>query len=237
MGDALRFRPGRRTASALVAALVLLAVVAVQSARLGTSGLIVELAQKEIARWSSAPRSQSMANVNRIADYYADSLWFVSDNPRALEGLAALDLARMRLSTEPKEALAFTRDARRRLREALRERPASPYLWANLALSKLYLDEIDAEFNFALRNADELGPWEPATQQVVLFVALAAWHRLDSTLRDSTARVVERGGVRNSLKMFEIVKNYRRYDLVCGLRSYDVVAGTDCRRLGGAAAR
>ena len=213
-----------------IALIALLVLVAAQSARLGLSGLIVELAQLEMDRWGVSTRPQPLAEINRVAGYLGDSLAYFPDNPWALEGLGRLDLARMRVSKAPQEALAFARDARKQFREALRQRPASPFLWANLALSKLYLDELDEEFFAALTYADELGPWEPSTQQVALFAALAAWHRLGTGQRESVVRLVERGALRNSLKIFEIVKSYRRFDLVCGLSGYDVIAGPNCRK-------
>lgn len=171
-----------------------------------------------------------MAEINRVAGYFSDSLGYAPENPWASEGLGALDLARVRLSKAPAEALAFSKDAHARFREGLRQRPTSPFLWANLALSKVYLDEMDDEFLVALRHADELGPWEPGTQQIVLFAGLAAWDKLDAWQRRALSRVVERGGRRNAPKMFEIVKSYRRFDLVCGLNGYDAVAGADCRK-------
>ncbi|MBS0335292.1 MAG: hypothetical protein JSS40_00410 [Proteobacteria bacterium] len=233
--------PGRRTVAwrraGLLALAGILVLVAARSAQLGVSGLVVELAQQEVTRWTSSPRRQSMREVSRIADYYADSLAYAPGNPWALEGLGALDLMRMRLSTVPGEALAYTKDAKLRFREALRQRPTSPFLWANLALAKLYLDEMDGEFFAALRHADELGPWEPKTQQAVLFVSLAAWDKLDPGQRRAVAAMVERGGVHNALKVFEIVKSYRRFDLICGVNSYDVVAGAECRRAGADASK
>jgi len=199
---------------------------ALQSARLGVSGLIVELAQIEMDRWTISKRQQPMAEANRVVGYFSDSLGYAPGNPWALEGLGTL----VRLSKAPAEALAFARDAYTRFRAALRQRPTSPFLWANLALSKLYLDELDEEFFAALKYADELGPWEPSSQQVVLFAALAAWAKLDAGQRQSVVNVLERGALRNAQKMFEIVKSYRRFDLVCGLISYHVVAGADCRK-------
>lgn len=219
-----------------LALVVFLALVAAQSARLGLAGLIVELAQREMDRWPPATQPQPLREVNRVAGYFSDGLDYAPGNPWALEGLGALDLARVRVSTVPAEALAYSNDARARFRAALRQRPTSPYLWANLALSKLYLDEIDAEFFAALRYADELGPWEPSTQQVVLFAGLAAWERLEAEQRESLARVVERGSQRNALKMFEIVKNFRRIDLVCGLSGYHAIAGAECRKTAESAA-
>lgn len=209
---------------------VLLLLVAAQAGRLGISGLIVELAQQEVDRWVSTRKPQGMASVNRVAGYYSDSLGYVSDNPWALEGLAAMDLTRVRLSVVPQEAVAHAKAARTHLRRALRQRPTAPFLWANLAVAKLYLDEKDGEFFTALRHADELGPWEPRSQEIFLFVSLAAWDKLQADQRRAAVLSVERGGVHNALKMFDIVKSYGRIELVCGLKGYDVVAGPACAK-------
>jgi len=218
----------RRRKVVCVGLFLFLLVIAFQSARLGLAGLIAELGQQEVDSWTSSRRSYGIPDINRIAGLFTDSLDFVPDHPWALESLGALDLARMRLSRSPRAATTYTRDAYQRIRKALVQRPASPFLWANLALSKLYLDEVDAEFFAALRYANELGPWEPSAQQTVLFAGLAAWDRLDAGLRQQIVGVLERGATRNAGKMFEITKNFRRFDLVCGIKSYDLIGGADC---------
>lgn len=212
-----------------------LGLIAAQSARMGFAGLIVELGQKEVDRWTVFSRPQGMREINRVARYFSDSLDYVPDNPWALEGLGALDLARMRLSRIPTQAVGYAWAARLRFRQALQQRPASPFLWANLALAKLYLDEIDAEFSVALRNADELGPWEPTTQGTVLFAGLAAWEKLDSDHRNMLVGVLQRGAVRNSVKMIEIVKSFGRWDLICGRKGYHSLGDADCRDVAGTA--
>jgi len=218
-------------ASAVALMLILLAIT-FQSARLGMAGMISELGQREVDRWTASPRPRDMREVSRVARYFTDSLDYWPDNPWALERLGALDLARMRLSTIPHQAVAYTWAARLRYREALRQRPTSPYLWANLALSKLYLDQIDSEFFTALRNADELGPWEPATQQTVLFLGLAAWEKLDPALRQMVSGVLERGAVHNSAKIIEIVKSFGRLELICAMKAYHMGMGAACRKIG-----
>lgn len=220
-------RDWRRAWAALLFLVLLL--VAVQSARLGVAGLIVELGQREVDRWSASRKPQGMREINRVARYFTDSLEYAPDNPWAFEALGALDLARMRLSGIPHQALAYSWAARQRFRHALRERPASPFLWANLALSKLYLDEIDAEFLAALRNADTLGPWEPRSQQTVVFVGLATWNKLDPGDRQRVLGGLERGAVWNSGKMLEIVKSFGRYDLICPMKGYHGKVDAQCR--------
>ena len=85
------------------------------------------------------------------------------------------------------------------------------------------------------RQAEALGPWEPTVQQTTLFVGLAVWRDLDPELRQALARTVERGGLRNSQKMLEIVKSYGRFDLVCALDNYTSIAGPDCKKAAQAA--
>lgn len=212
-----------------LALLLVLLLVAVQSAMLGVAGLIVELGQREVDRWITSRKPQGMQEINRVARYFTDSLDYAPDNPWAFEALGALDLARMRLSGIPHQALAYSWAARQRFRHALQERPASPFLWANLALSKLYLDEFDAEFLAALRNADELGPWEPRSQQTVVFVGLATWERLASEDRRRVVGGLERGAVWNSAKMLEIVKSFGRFDLICPMKGYHGKVDAQCR--------
>ena len=212
-----------------IALFLMLLLVALQSARMGVAGLIVEMAQGEVDRWAATNSRRGLREVSRVAGFFSDSLGFMPDNPWALERLGALDLARVRLSRTPRDAVAFTRDARLRFRRALQLRPTSPFLWANVARSKLLLDEIDDEFFRTLRYADELGPWEPATQRSVLFTGLATWGKLDSGLQQAVKGAIERGAKHDAPKMYEIVKSYRRFELVCGIKEYNLIAGPDCR--------
>ena len=214
---------------------IVLALIAVQCARMLVAGLLVQTAQSEIDRWTAAARAPGIAEIRLAAKYYLDSLEFAPENPWALEGLGSLDLAKMRASRIPRDALAVTRDAHARFRQALVQRPTSAFLWANLALAKLYLDEIDDELLGALRQADELGPWEAAVQETTLFVGLAAWHDLDPALQQAIARTAERGASRNAQKMFEIVNSYRRLDLICAIEKYQAIAAAACRKTADAA--
>jgi hypothetical protein len=235
-GIADPWSPDRRWDKAGAAALfVLLALIAVQCVRLGASGRYVQLAQGELDRWSPASRPPRPAEVRLATRYFLDSLGYASNNPWAHEGLGTLGLARMRASTIPREALTFTRDARVRFRQALLQRPTSPFLWANLALTKLYLNEIDGELFSALRQAEALGPWEPTVQEMTLFVGLAVWRDLDPVLQQALVQTIERGAARNPQKMFDIVTSYRRFDLVCAIEQYQPIAGPDCGKAAAAA--
>ena len=196
------------------------------------SGLLVQTGQFEIDSFAAARKPPAMREISGAARFFTESLEYTPDNPWALEGAGALDLAKMRASRIPRQAHAAARDAAARFRLALAQRPTSPMLWANLALAKLHLDEIDNELLTALRHADELGPWEPTAQQTVLFVGLAAWRKLDPATRLVLEGTVSRGAVRNTVKMYAIAKSYARFDLVCAIEKYRAIAGADCNSAG-----
>jgi hypothetical protein len=235
MGGSAAHAERRRTAThwrraGAVALFVVLALTALQSARLGAARFLASMAQFEFERWTSANSPVGIREIGRVDKYLSDSLQYASANPWALEKIGALELARMRASGIPREALAAARDARMRFREALLQRPTAPFLWANLALSKLYLDEVDEELFAALRHAGELGPWEPTIQQMTVFVGLAVWPQLDPGLRQGLVRTLERGASGNADNMYAIVKRYRRFDLICDISKYNYIGGKDCSK-------
>ena len=218
----------RRDRTGALVLVIVLAAAGVESARLGAAHVFADSGSLDVERLISAPRLPAIQDLSRAAGYFADSLRYAPGNPRALEGLGATDFVKMRAAATPQQAVAAMRDAQMHFRQALQQRPTSPFLWANLALAKLNLDEIDAELFAALRYANELGPWEPAVQQTALFVALAAWHGLDAGLRQAVATMIKRGALRNAQAMFEIVQSFGRYDLVCGVEKYASIAGAKC---------
>ncbi|MGE0675293.1 MAG: hypothetical protein AB7O64_19800 [Methylibium sp.] len=222
---------GRRGVLAIL--FVAAAAAAAQSARLGASGFHAQLAHPYVERWAAAKRAPGAPAIAAAESQVRDSLRYAPANPEALGLMGALALAKMRAASRPQAALDAAREARSRYRDAVRARPTSPFLWANLALAKLYLDEFDAEMSAALRHADALGPWESAVQRTTVFVGLAGWQRLDAATREVLAQAIGRAGLRDASGMLELVKSYQRLDLVCAREDYRRIAGAGC----GSAAR
>ena len=137
----------------------------------------------------------------------------------------------MRAATDPQLAVAAARGANTDFRMALRQRPTSPFSWANFALSKLYLDEQDDELYQALVRAEELGPWEPEVQQAVIFVGLTVWNRLTPIQQAAVVRAMERGAQRDAAKIAEIAKTFNRVDLFCALSYPDFQGREVCKQL------
>lgn len=221
-----RLQGWRRTL--VLASIVFLVAVALQSVRLGASGLLVGLAESEFERWKDAPQKVGVDRVDRVLEQLAISLRIASSNPWALEKLGLLQLARIPTFRDPKLAIQATEGAAGYFRRALRERPTSAYLWAELALAKLYLNQLDEELFTAMRYAHKLGGKEPGVQEKLLFVALAIWENLDPSLKEAARAFVARSGERAPQRVWEIVKQFHRLDLVCGLAAYNSLVARDC---------
>jgi hypothetical protein len=225
--DFVHFRP-RLRAAILAGIAIAIAAAAFQSMRLGMAGFHAQSAHKDVENWRTRNTPIRTQEWQAVHASVRAALEYVPQYPAALEVLGTLDLARMRGSADPKAAVAAARNALRHYRQSLLERPSSPFLWANVALAKMYLDEHDVEMSYALRNANALGPWEPVVQQTTVFVGLAAWAHLGPEDRAGLVQTITRASERMPAHMFQVVKGFGRYDLVCGIAKYAEIDQKAC---------
>jgi hypothetical protein len=225
--DFVRDHP-RLRAAFLACIAIAMAAAAFQSVRLGVAGSHAQSAHKEVENWRSRSTPIRAQEWQAVHASVRTGLEYVPTHPASLEVLGTLDLARMRGSADSKSAVAAARDAHRHYRQALLERPSSPFLWSNIALAKMYLDEHDAEMFAALRNANSLGPWEPVVQQTTVFVGLAVWSSLGPEDRAGLVQTIKRASERVPAHMFQVVKGFGRYDLVCDIARYAQVDQKAC---------
>jgi cytochrome c-type biogenesis protein CcmH/NrfG len=162
--------------------------------------------------------------------YVSDGLRFAPNGAWPLEEMGALQLQRVRIATDPRIGQDAARAAHVFLHRALRERPTSPFAWANLALAKLYLGEVDSELLDALAHSGELGPWEPEVQQALAFVGLAVWRELGADGRALIVQAVERIARKDPDRALEIGAAFNRLDLICGTETAASHAGQICSR-------
>ncbi|HVP08474.1 MAG TPA: hypothetical protein VMT02_03050 [Burkholderiales bacterium] len=100
-------------------------------------------------------------------------------------------------------------------REGVRMRPGSPYAWASIALLKLRLGQIDAEFYKALDAASRLGPWESPVQVALADAGLAAWRDLTPPAKLTVIGALERGLRREEREIRRIAAAHGTLPLVC----------------------
>ena len=89
-------------------------------------------------------------------------------------------------------------------REAAVMRPGSPYVWASIAMLKVRLKDMDAEFFGALERAGRLGPWEPQVQIAMIDVGLATWKWLNRPGKEWVLGALERGLLRQAAEVQRI---------------------------------
>ncbi len=103
----------------------------------------------------------------------------------------------------------------RYLRRSLNARPTSPYTWANLALVKSRLGELDEELFRSVHNAAELGPWEPEVQLVLADIGFRYWNRMPAEVRSAIQAAMQRALKRQDGKLFDLAATYGRLDVLC----------------------
>jgi hypothetical protein len=222
------------------AALILpVGIHALLAAREGLSNLFAHMAHLELAARPAAPVTpatveDAATRSTRAVQHLETSLRHSPRNAWALEMMGTEQLRLARRHARSGDALSAlnartaARSASAHLHQALLVRPTTPFVWANLALSKLQLGEIDAELFQILRWADELGPWEPDVQNIVIEASLRAWTGLEPAQREAVVRTMWRGAQRDPGNIVKIAKSFNRLDLLCAINSEVSVLRSAC---------
>lgn len=100
-------------------------------------------------------------------------------------------------------------------RASTKQRPQWPYSWANLALIKALIGELDSEYQHAIRQAALNGPWENGVNIALTEAGLIGWLRLDRTEQKIITENIQRG-IRRNLKHIKVIINrYNKRSLIC----------------------
>ncbi|AYC31453.1 hypothetical protein D3880_03175 [Pseudomonas cavernae] len=103
-------------------------------------------------------------------------------------------------------------------RAAVVARPAWPYTWARLAHSKLYLQEFDGEFDQALAQAFQLGPWRIGVNRELAEVGFSAWPHLDESQRQATLESARRSvayGPAEAQRLLKVAQHTGMLQMLC----------------------
>ena len=99
--------------------------------------------------------------------------------------------------------------------QAIRQRPVSAYTWANIALLKSQLQQYDAQFETAIKQAIILGKWEPLVQHLVIEAGLTAWYQLPQSTRWLVLAAIERGIFLQPQLIKALINKYQRIYTLC----------------------
>jgi hypothetical protein len=169
-------------------------------------------------RWDNARRPPPTAEWTRARESLREAHALDPRQPAYVEEMGRLYHLRA-LPLPPSEPLArdYAAQALDYYRQSLARRPGSPYAWANVALMKGRIGDLDGEFHAALRNADALGPWEPEAQLAVVDAGLSNWARLGEESRSAVRASAARALQWQDQKLFALARRAGRLDIVCAL--------------------
>ena len=114
-------------------------------------------------------------------------------------------------------------------RKAVALRPQWPYTWSSIALLKFKRSEFDQEFQSALSNAMELGPWEPRVQITIAEVGLSAWGKIGYAQRLAIIENIRRGVTMQAPVMLDILKKYGQLRMICHEKSLSADVELYCK--------
>jgi hypothetical protein len=197
----------------LLLAAVLLAAGIHSAALRGLADANYTVARLALAAGKGKPSVDEIATARMAID---EALRFEPSNPHFVEQSALLRerqaVARGRSDPQARRLLAQSLDE---FRTAARMRPGSPYVWASIAVLKLRLRELDAEFAGALGRAARLGPWEPQVQIAIADAGLSAWRQLTPALRTLVIGTLERALLREEPEVRRLAVAHDTITLVC----------------------
>jgi len=198
----------------------LLIGVCVLCARRGLADLVViDASARQRALQEEMARTGELATAGEaraVAESFLRAQSLEPGNPATAEQLAGLYTLNAR---DPQSGGALGPQwakAREQYAGAVVMRPTSPYSWANLAWTKYYLGQVDAEFYHALDVAIRLGPWEPEVQFIVTDLGFALWDELPAEIRPGVLAMAQNGQRRNATQIAAIAQKRGRLAEVCG---------------------
>lgn len=163
-------------------AVCLIAVLAFSSVLAMLGDINASQAKRLERRWEKSPSTINLVQWQAAENYLQSALMFSPGHPDYLESLGRL--YSWRLFVPPESGAKHGEPQEQALSglayywQAVNERPYRSSTWAELALLKSQLGQIDDEFWLAFQNADRLGPYEKPTLLNLLNAGLGAFKQL-----------------------------------------------------------
>jgi hypothetical protein len=104
--------------------------------------------------------------------------------------------------------------------QALLLRPSWPYLWNELAVSKITLNQFDNELTAAIERATTLGPWQQSIQYQIALSGLDTWDSQEDKTRQIIVKAVEQSMAMNEIQPYrhklEVLLGHEKTLKMCG---------------------
>ena len=190
---------------------------------------------KVLERWRSDKITLNDDDWDKLRADLSYALKHDPDNPDIHEYLAlAIEGRFADIAPENNQAMSSRREAYAHYKKSISIRPTSPFAWVNLALVKFRLGETDDEFYYALHKADELGPWEPGVQRVIVDIRLYYWNSLSPDEKKFVLHIIDKSLNhvirKHSMDVLKLAKHYGALQTVCLIHKDIDYVGEYCVR-------
>jgi hypothetical protein len=217
-------------AGALIIVLVICTITAVEA----TAAFITAYpAIKQLDNWRDKQRQLQHDQWQAIRVRINHALQYTPYNPELLRNLGLAHEAEYILypSTNPSARMARL-EAEKYYQQAILLRPSWPYDRIDFVLVKYRLGENDQNIYKLMRQATDLGPWEPRVQLVIAEIGLHHWESLPDEIREMVEETIHNSilHVDNTRDMLKLVRRYNMTNLVCD-KQYETKEVIDfCRK-------
>jgi len=196
----------------------------------GLADVEYQKARAFVERWENDFESFREEDWNKVVSYAKAAVDKDPDNPDVLSLMGSVYEWNTFRPENQRQNNQQRRLALEYYRKAVELRPQWPHTWNGIALLKFRMDEFDQEFHSALKNAMELGPWEPRVQEIIAEVGLSAWEELDFAMRERIVQNIDRGITMQPILMLNILKKYGELRMVCYQKKKDPVVTKFCEK-------
>lgn len=166
--------------------LIPVALLLIWSAYLSFRWAIADILAEQV--WYRLDKSQNTANLLDAEQWQQARRWLEDSlrlHPNYSGSLELAELFYYTVANQPDElhdALGWNDSYEQALdytRRALMIKPTWPFLWNELALIKVSLNQFDPELTGAIERAVNLGPWEKSVQYDIALTGLDYWDDLE----------------------------------------------------------
>ncbi len=214
----------------VVVSIVVLLVLLFHVGKRGIADIYAYQARAYVESWVEKNNGLEKSQWDLAFNSLSKALELVPNHADYLEAMASLYQWQVLLfEHNQSEAIRTLQQSKLFYHRAIEQRPAWPYAWANYALAKHQLNEIDNRYINALQRAVALGAWEPEVQIVIAKATLPRWDELNKSLQqlvvDTTFRALHSF---DSKEYVNVLKDYNKLSVLCIKLSRDEVINQAC---------
>lgn len=194
-------QPDRKRLFITLPLVLTLLLVSAFAARFGIADLYAYSPKQSLEHWQKSEKIPTESELSSAINSITSAISWQSENAEYRDIEARLYYYRAIQLNQKKDfsgSRAMVQQAITSYRNSTQLRPNWPYSWANLALMKASIQQLDDEYQFALNRAIALGPWENAVNVSVTEAGLIGWKELNSATQAAVVKNLERTIKRNA---------------------------------------